>query len=223
MCNEILRDAVLATGADPGAFLLTSLLRWQKLLALGAHGLLGEGAQQGLFGELHLLKRALGSYGTSVALDAWVGPSGAPQDFSLPIGLVEVKSIRAGTREVSISSIEQLDGQHHPLFLNVMQLTATTGAGTDLTLYGMVSEIRRSLAGDIIAAVEFERKLVSAGYRDCEAYDQRTLAVTAEQWYRVDANFPCLRRKDVAPGITSAVYRINLSAISGFAQRAELT
>ena len=223
MCDEILRDASLAAPADAGAFLLASLLRWQKLLALGTHGLLSESAQAGLFGELHLLRQAVESFEAGVALDAWVGPVDAPQDFSLPFGLVEVKSVKVGARELSISSIDQLDVEGHPLFLVVVQLSTATREGTGLTLYGMISGIRELLATDIPAATEFERKLVSVGYRDSAAYDQRVLSVSSEQWYRVGEGFPRLLRRNVAPEITAAVYRISLAAIGVFTQHSELT
>ncbi len=224
MCDEISRDAAEdVVSRDAGHFLVSSLLRWHRLLALGANGVLGEGAQAGLFGEMLLLRASMARYGVIQAVEGWNGPEGAPQDFDLPLGLIEVKTLRVGAQELSISSVDQLDVDGAALFIATLRLGIPVRASDGCTLLELVSQLRVLAAREPAAATMLERKLVEAGYEDHEAYGVKARVVKSEQWYEVKEAFPRLRRREISSGIAGAVYTIRLAALEEYKYSSELS
>ena len=72
--------------------------------------LLSEQEIKGLIGELFFLKNYLiKKIGYYDALEAWIGPSYATQDFVLKNEWYEIKTTSINSQEISISSVEQLD------------------------------------------------------------------------------------------------------------------
>src|SRR6266852_3338909 len=112
LINDVIEVVAHAQSESAAIAAFVSRLRhWQKFLEqVGPDGLSKE-AQQGLYGELWFLReRLIPLVGPSSALLAWVGPSGAHQDFLLQLCAIEVKT--TGTKEpqqLVIQSDRQLD------------------------------------------------------------------------------------------------------------------
>ncbi|WP_290644284.1 PD-(D/E)XK motif protein [Aquabacterium sp.] len=217
MCNEIAREGLQESmEANAGTFMLRLLARWQRLLALGADGLLSQEAALGLHGELSLLLNAIDQFGTSTAVNGWTGPKDAPQDFLLPPGFIEVKSIRSGSPEIKISSLEQLDGGNGSITLHVREY-ANSIHGTGGTSLGQtVRQVRDKLKDDPTAALQFEALLKEAGYTDRSEYFVEELRLTRTTWYKVDEMFPCLPRSKVPASITKGRYSLQLAQLDAF-------
>jgi Putative PD-(D/E)XK family member, (DUF4420) len=217
MCSEIVEQGkACAEGADPAAFVLQHLSRWNRLLALGPDGLLSIEERLGLLGELSLLLLAIDRFGADNAVDGWRGPHDAPQDFLLPCGYVEVKSIYRGGPEVRISSLEQLDISEAALTLAVYEFSpCPTGTG-GRSLAGVVSNVRAVLVGSAYAAPNFEASLRAGGYMDKPEYEVDEFRVAKLRWFLVSDEFPRLCRSEVASAISAAKYRLRLAALERF-------
>lgn len=217
MCDQIVdQGRALAPGADAARFVLSQVARWHRLLALGRDGLLPAEEQQGLFGELAVLRQAVAKYGPDEATSGWVGPEDAPQDFQLPAGPVEVKAIRAGQPSVWISSLEQLDVDADRLCLAVVDLVQVANSTGGLSLAGAVAAAREELTSAPLALQRLDDQLQRTGYVDREEYGLVEYQVPRIRWYSVHAGFPRLTRTRLPAAIASARYQLMLSELSAF-------
>jgi Putative PD-(D/E)XK family member, (DUF4420) len=215
---QLCQDLVDATrGVSPetaGGFMLARLARWRQLLE-GSHAIsLVE--LRGLVGELLVLKRCAEVWAPTDVVDAWVGPLGAPQDFTLPALLLEVKTTRPGSPTVQISSLNQLDGPGK-LLLAVVALAEVSPEGQGFQVASLVAEIRESLSPESpTARLEFDARLSAAGYRDDDQITQTLFRCDDVRYFEVRAGFPAIRQGDVVAGVVAASYEISLAACHPF-------
>jgi hypothetical protein len=203
--------------ADVAARVTARVRRWQSFLRENSTGLSPE-RQRGLFGELFFLRSILlGSVPAFTAVQAWVGPDRASQDFGFGEVAVEVKTtIGAQPQLLRISSERQLDTtalKHLGLFQ--LSLDAREGAGQ--TLPDLVAEIRKRLL-DPTAADLFDDRLLDAGYLDVQAVQYRTgYTVRTAGIFLVGEGFPRLVEADCPEGVGDVEYSIAVSALAPFA------
>jgi hypothetical protein len=211
-------DAEALQGADAHRLLRVFLGRvraWQEFMRKGAQALSAE-AEIGLFGELSTLAGIIEA-GTSpnAAVTAWVGPVDAPQDFELGTGAVEVKSTLAAVGFTArIGSLEQLDDSvRQPLFVAANRLRQV---GHGLTLPGIVASVRAKTASDQEADAVFSERLIAAGYFDAHA-DRYVRRFESEsiRLIEVTSSFPRLVQATVPPGVTRAIYDVDLDKVGG--------
>lgn len=203
--------------ADVAARVTDRVRRWQIFLRGNSNGLTPE-RQRGLFGELFFLRSILlGAVPTLAAVQAWVGPSGAPQDFSFGEAAVEVKTTTgAQPQQLRIASERQLDttALKH---LAVYQLSLDARDGAGQSLPDLVAEVRKRLK-DQPASDLFGDRLFDAGYLDAQAVQYRTgYTVRAAGIFLVGDNFPRLVEADCPEGVGDVVYSISVSALGPFA------
>lgn len=216
MCNQIVTlGANTPPGTDAATFILGQVARWHRLLALGPSGLLSIEEQQGLFGELSVLSEAVTRLGTA-AVKGWIGPDEAPQDFDLPAGPVEVKTIKAGQAAVWISSAEQLDVDGGRLRLAVLDVVEAAPGTGGASLTGQVAAIREQLTPDPEALQLFEDQLQKAGYVDRDEYGRPEFRVTRVRWFAVRDDFPRLARSRMPTAVGDTRYQLKLAGISTF-------
>lgn len=190
--------------------------RWQTFLRETSAGLPAE-RQRGLFGELYFLRRVLlGAVAAASAVEAWVGPLAAPQDFTFGATAVEVKTTIANQHQVvRIASERQLDTTaltHLALF----HLSVDGREGTGQTLPELVEELRAKLAG-LGGSDLFEDRLFSGGYLDVHAPLYRTgYTVREANIFLIGADFPRLVEADCPSGVGDVTYSIAISALSAF-------
>lgn len=188
---------------------------WQQLLSKLPDSF-GRLKQQGLLAELLVLKDSLiPNYGVETALEMWQGPKGAKQDFILPESWIEVKSTNLGKREIHISSLEQLDSpiSDGELFVITLQESNAYDANA-ICLSTVIDEIESEINDDLIA-IDFKEKLLLVGYgqnKENELY----FRVCGIENYRVNEEFPKIKRNDIPTAITKVSYTLNLEAISNF-------
>ena len=83
--------------------------QWNKLLEHQRKSLMDESNRKGLLGELIYLCEVIDAgYPILPAVQGWVGPDGADQDFVYADNWHEVKSVGVSADSVKISSLEQL-------------------------------------------------------------------------------------------------------------------
>lgn len=202
---------------DVAARVAARVRLWQIFLRETSTGLSAE-RQRGLFGELFFLRRVLlGPVPAPAAIDAWVGPSNAPQDFAFGKAAVEVKTtIGSQPQLLRISSERQLDTtalDHLALFH--LSLDAREGAGQ--TLPDLIAEIRKAIK-DPLTADAFEDRLFTGGYVDVHAGQYRVGYTIREAGiFLVADGFPRLVEADCPPGVGDVTYGIAVSALTKFA------
>ena len=188
---------------------------WQQLLSRLPDSF-GRLKQQGLLAELLILRdNLIPNYGLEKALEMWQGPKGAKQDFILPQSWIEVKSTNLGKREIHISSLEQLDSPISYGELSVVTLQESNAYDSSaICLSTVIDEIESEINDDLIA-IDFKEKLLLVGYgqnKENELY----FRVCDIESYRVNEEFPKIKRNDISTAITKVSYTLNLEAISNF-------
>ena len=205
-------DAAVPEGEER---VLKAMLRrvrmWQAFMGKGSRPL-GPEAEVGLVGEISFLSALLDAgVDVEIALESWVGPNDAPQDFVLGDGAVEVKATVSTTGfAAKIGSLEQLDdSSHSPIFLAGIRF-AVSESGT--TLPERVAEIEERLASDPAAVSAFRERTFAAGYAESHAdkYTRRFLNKETDVC-AVTEGFPRLVRGNVPVGVSQALYEIDLS------------
>ncbi|WP_287258898.1 PD-(D/E)XK motif protein [Mesorhizobium sp.] len=191
---------------------------WHSLLRTGGVGRLSEAEQQGLFGELLVLRRLISVHSASTALSFWRGPLDEPKDFVLGTAAIEVKTRQGGRPVVEITSEYQLDPTgFQNLLLAVVPVTPTAAdtAGA-LSLDGMVAEVQGMLAGDGAALEQLEALLLAAGWSADAGYVEPLWLAGAPDWFGVTGEFPRIAATGLPAGVTGVRYHLLLDACAPF-------
>ena len=188
------------------------LNHWQNFMqACGPDGLTKE-EQIGLFGELTFFQSALQTgIPAPVVLAAWKGPSGANQDFQANGHALEVKTtLRNSPTRVKITNELQLD---ESMFDSIALFHLWLGEqpGSLHTLPLLVDKIRQALAEPL--ANEFTDRLIQVGYHDVHKpiYSQTAYFERARSYYKIEGEFPRIRKGELRPGVGEVSYTIDLS------------
>ena len=206
LCQDLIDTSRSAEPSLGTAVLLSRLNRWKRLLESGPRVGLSAMQLRGLFGELWFLRTvAIPGVGPLAAVHAWKGPLGAPQDFQLYDGLVEIKTTQPGGHKVSISSAEQLEHGKAPMQLGVYVVDPTQGQSVQT----LVDAIRAELSLPS-AVTEFDLRLAEMGYSVRPEHDAILFTVLESRFYSVDDSFPALRVSTLPRGISAVTYDVDL-------------
>jgi hypothetical protein len=200
--------------------LVARLVHWQQFLRAFRPDGLSEEARRGLFGELHLLARTLIPLrGAMSAVTAWVGPSGAAQDFQFSALAIEVKAtIAKQHHKFWVASERQLEepagGQ---LYVFHVSLDVRPGSGD--TLPDMIEVARNAAGTDAAALALLNERLIQAGYIDAQRrlYASHGYTVRRETRLHVREGFPRVLERDLVGGVGDVTYSVALSACGPFA------
>ncbi|MEV0106229.1 PD-(D/E)XK motif protein [Nocardia sp. NPDC050799] len=175
--------------------------------------------EQGLIGELLLLRHLLDAVGEHEALKAWLGPQSEEHDFVLSECDAEVKTTTSEKRVHTINSATQLQSSpQRALWLVSIQLTKAGAASDSTSLAILVGEIRNRLS---VARERFLEYLVSLGWRDADADLYRTKYMLRSQpaAYLVDDDFPAITQPRIDAVVPQShfvggiSYRIDVSSL----------
>lgn len=191
--------------------------QWNKLLEHHRKSLMDESNRKGLLGELIYLCEVIDfGYPVLAAVQGWVGPDGADQDFIYNDGWHEIKSIGISGSSVSISSLEQLDNSD-PGELVVMRLDkCAPERGGAVSLGEQVDRALSKVQSVPDAVSLLENKLVRYGYIDLPEYRAQKYVYSGKTRYHVDADFPRLTADVVMTQIITAQYSISLAGIEAW-------
>jgi hypothetical protein len=218
LCRDVMAAAeVASTEADALERAIGRTFRWHYLLRGGNLDALPEEAQKGLIGEVEVLKLLMASLGVKPALAAWTGPSGAPKDFELGAGCIEVKARRGASQPfVRIANEYQLadvPGRH--LWLGVLAVDKVqTPHGRTLTEYvDEVTELLERTEPSVIQ--EWDQHLADAGYDSLHDYSAWRWIASSPEFHSVAEGFPRITAP-VPQGVSDMTYALSLSACSPF-------
>ena len=212
LCQDLIDTSRTATPESGMMVLLTRLGRWKRLLESGPRKGLSDIQLRGLFGELCFLRTVvLTGIGALAAIHAWKGPLGAPQDFQIYDGLVEIKTMLPGGHRVSISSAEQLEHGNAPMQLGVYVIDPTQGE----SVKALIDTIKAEL-GLASAVTEFELRLAEMGYSDRPEHDAVLFTLLESRFYQLDDSFPSLPSSKMPRGISDVSYDVDLLSCGPF-------
>lgn len=191
-------------------------IQWQKAFIKTEGKLLSYEQIKGLIGELCFLKmKMMPVYGPEKAVESWSGIEATDQDFACDGTWYEVKSTVSGSSAVKISSVEQLDVSTDG-HLIVVKLDKTSEADTSkITLNSMVELVTESISSKICQD-NLRNRLLAYGYYFDRAYDKFGFKFNGMAAYKVDSEFPCLRKKNMPASVQNAKYELSLAAIDTF-------
>lgn len=216
LCQDLIEASREIDPAGAAGFLLTRLARWRRLLEPGS-GALSIFELRGLAGELVVLDQCLRLWSPSEAIDAWVGPLDAPQDFALPSLWIEAKATLPTASVITITSVDQLDVTGR-LLLAVVMLANVSADSPGVSPASLVERIRRQLigSGSPNALLEFDSKLATLGYADDPVYSETMFRIDRIRYFDVADGFPAIRRRDLPSGVAEAIYDVELSACAAY-------
>lgn len=191
------------------------LTLWQRLFDQSGAGLLESHQVMGLLAELLYIDSVLSAEERSASeiAAAWVGPSGADQDFRFSAEAVEVKAIGPGGRGVTISSLRQLEGVL-PVSLSVWTMRpASIDEEGAFTLNRLTASLEQRFASDSVALAAFRESLLEVGYVEHPHYDEMAFEPLQTEHFMVEDGFPRLTTVNVPVGITSATYVLSLDSL----------
>lgn len=219
--NHLVEDLAETTRAGeiaPGVTVVEQLNRWQRMFARLNSGALTDHALRGLLGELvFLLDHAIPAVGAERAVQAWRGPFEAPQDFVFADRRVEVKATGWAPRAIQISSLEQLSEQSVPLYLWCCGVELERGHDEPpRSAASFVKRARAAVAANASAALMLEDALLAAGWSELPEYERCGVKTATPLCYSVRDDFPRVERRQVAAGVLSCEYTLDVASLRRF-------
>lgn len=216
LCCDVIEHSRPATNeAEALKLVINRYKQWSKLLETLRSGLMDEHIRKGLLGELLFLQERIEKgEPLLMAVQGWVGPDGADQDFVYEDGWHEVKSVGASATSVTISSLEQLVcADEGELVIMRIDKAAPDKAGA-LSLNDAVRQISNKLTdvSDVLGL--FRSKLSTYGYIDLQEYSEQKYSCSGSQRYSVNNTFPRLTRQNVPAQIESLHYELSLHSLT---------
>ena len=218
LCADLITYSQAAENEDAALNLTVKRFKqWNKLLEHQRRSLMDESNRKGLMGELTYLCEVIdGGYPIFAAVQGWVGPDGADQDFVYADVWHEVKSVGVSASSVKISSLEQLaNSDPGELVVMLIDKCAPERNGA-VSLGEQVDRTLERVREDADALSLLESKLMRYGFIDLPEYREQEYVCSGKMRFRVNADFPRLTADNVAPQIIETQYSISLAGIEGW-------
>lgn len=189
---------------------------WQKAFIKTGGTFLSYEQIKGLLGEMCFLKmKMIPEYGQEKALDSWSGIEQTSQDFICDGAWYEIKSTVSGAISAKISSVEQLDSDREG-HLVILRLDKTSDADLSrITLNSMYNLLIETFSSQALKE-RFIIRLIQYGYYPDKEYDKLAFRYNGMSLYKVGADFPCIRKKDIPIAVGHVKYELSLAAIDSF-------
>lgn len=203
--------------SNPLGRIITQYKMWLKLLHQVGNGLLPIHVQKGLIGELLYLSELIDTTGEKTALNSWIGPEGADQDFSFIDGWAEIKTTIISGSTIHVSSLQQFDRTDDgKLIVYFLDKTTSSGAST-LSLNEIVNQVSSKMSREDSVDL-FKMKLARYGYQDknSDEYSSCRFRLGEIRRYNVLPDFPRLTKDNVSPSIIEAQYQIDLPSVENY-------
>ena len=191
------------------------LEKWRLMFEKMNHQGLSDEAQQGLYGELHFLKKFLHNIpDADYCINSWKGAEKSVQDFQFADWAVEIKTTHGKNQQkLHISNERQLDISFVPnIFLIHYSLEVRQNHGE--TLNDVVDELFEMLSDSPAANNLFQLKLLESGYFDNhrDIYAETGYSIRQENIYRITDDFPKITEAQVPSGVGDVRYSLIVSA-----------
>ena len=219
-CGDIIESSRnISSETKASKFIIKRYSQWQDMLAKQKGNLLSPSVIKGLIGELcFLLNYLLPLYGEDLAVNSWIGPEKADQDFVLNDNWYEVKSTTSGTDIVLISSIEQLDSPNQGQLVVVYLNKTSESDKSRITINSIYKTISDNLFNDDNRK-KLSSILLNFGYFATPDYESFGFSLDKIERYRVDSNFPTLRRSMLPYPVINTKYTLSISSVKNYIQK----
>ena len=197
---------------------LSRLSDWQQLLRRLAPRGLSREAQQGLWGELWVLREIVApEMGMAEAVRAWCGPLGADQDFQMMNTSIEVKTSTAHSLDrLQISSERQLDVPDDVTLLLVgISLDSRPRHGETLLDIVGISRVAASKSG-CLHLLDDRLELYGYEAEDEGLYSEVGYSVRSFHPFRVGEGFPMILSSDLRDGVGEVRYSVSIDSCASF-------
>lgn len=190
--------------------LFQTFKKWYALLSKKPLGILPLNEIRGLLGEIQYIIDEIKASRSDVLLaNAWKIHKDSSRDFVFDDTWDEVKTIETSKNYVTISSLDQLNNDTEGRLV-IYRLNSSNGIHS-FDLNGKVDELK-SVVG-FQAESELSRKLLAKGYSYNAEYEKHRFVFDGRMDFRVDDQFPKIRRADVDPAILNAKYDLDIGRI----------
>ncbi|MFG1776825.1 PD-(D/E)XK motif protein [Micromonospora sp. NPDC049048] len=204
---------LIANPTRPTAALVARIRAWQRMLAAGLATGMSPEARLGLVGELLVLHDLVAPACPDIAVQAWIGPTRAPRDFSVDDTAVEVKTVSHREPDrCQISNERQLDTDDlGSLYLAHQSIRVSAQHGASLPELVDAARADPALSGQ---QVLLEERLLHAGWLDIHRrqYEQERYSLAIRRCYLVTDGFPRITPTSLPIGITGVSYGLDLAA-----------
>lgn len=218
LIENIVEGMSLIQSHSEGLLIISNIIvNWKRLFDKIGLGILSEEKQKGLIGELLFVQHLIdhGLMFTQI-LSAWTGPDFFDKDFLIESYAFEIKFTNAKIPQIKISSERQLDIENFSNLYLVLYHTEEVKSG-GITLTGLIGNIRGKFANDEYALQIFNDRLAQYRYFDEDEEHYNTqYAIIRNEFYNVNEDFPKITRADLAYGINTLKYNIDLTACEPF-------
>lgn len=214
LCLDFIESTRNISSEGSYDYIVNRFTQWKRLFVGSSKKIMSEPEVMGLIGELYFLKSFLfKKYNTNTALIGWSGIDNTHKDFSYDDNWYEIKATNYNSLSVKISSLEQLDSENDGI-LTVVFLEKMSEAFNGIKLNKIIMEIRELLSFN--EKEIFDNKLEKIGYDYNDYYDIYCYSVRQVRNYRVDDNFPRIKRDNLPKSISRVQYDILLNEINKF-------
>jgi hypothetical protein len=193
------------------------LLKWRNFFAQEKNLLLSPERQQGLYGELMLLRSLIEWKGIG-AVNYWTGADYETHDYYINNNAIEVKTTSTKSPyKMHISSEHQLDSDDVSgnLYVAFYALRKSTADGE--TLPEIINSIRNLLKENRLWVNEFDLNLQKYGYFDGLEKNYFTGYHLREMnYYIVKDKFPRIEKKQLPEGISNCLYHVAIDNCKGY-------
>lgn len=193
------------------------LLKWQNFFALEKSLLLSPERQQGLFGEL-LLLRLLIKWKGIWAINYWTGANYETHDYYINNHAIEVKTTSTKSPyKIRISSEYQLDPEEVNGNLYVAFYALRKSSSNGETLPEIIQSIRNSLKCNHLLMNKFDLNLQKYGYYDgLEGKYLTGYHLREMNYYIVKDAFPRIAKRQLPLGISGCTYYVSMDNCKKF-------
>ena len=215
LCNDLFEALNSVEDEESSVkLIINKLIIWRDLFSKDRLSILSIEKQQGLYGELVVLRDLLKEkIDPGKVLDLWVGPEGSIQDFRGEKWALEVKTTSSTrAQSIKINGERQLDESFvDKLFLFHVIVDVNKKDGE--TLPSIISNIEDILSDNLYLKNIFDDKLNKAGYlsNDAYLYNNRYYIVKNKLCYNVRDDFPRIKESDLRNGVDKIEYHIEIS------------
>ncbi len=198
------------TEKDARSVVFQTFKKWYALLSKRPLEILPVNEIKGLIGEIqYIVDRIKGGLDDWVVIDAWKIHKDASRDFVFDENWAEIKTIESSKNYITISSLDQLDNDIVGRLV-IYRLNMSSDSGS-FDLNEKVSELKTQIGPR--AEAELNRKLLAKGYSYNDEYCKYRFLFDGRSDYKVDEQFPKIRRTDVSGEIINAKYDLDIGGI----------
>lgn len=188
------------------------LEQWKAFFMVHGKEGLSPQAQQGLYGEIWLLRELLRRNPSAPVIKGWIGPEKRPHDFQINSDVIEVKSIASKKPyKIYVSNELQFESLKPNNLLLVVVILIKNNNGENLAY--IVDSVRKLLENEPYKLSLFNSKLFLAGYIDHHRSKYNIgFNFFNGRSYEVVEDFPRINTNNLNEGIGDVKYTLSLAA-----------